>query len=73
MLDKNREQSGANKRPITCLNTMYKLYTKIIGTFLISHNMKYDLIQLDQSGGKARSLGSIDNLFIDNAVLEDCK
>ena len=30
--------------------------------------MKHDLIQLDQRGGKARSLGSIDNLFIDKAV-----
>ena len=34
--------------------------------------MKYDLIQLNQRGGKAKSLGSIDNLFIDKAVLEDC-
>ena len=30
--------------------------------------MKYDLIQLDQRGGTARSLGSIDNLFINKAV-----
>ena len=72
MLNKNGEESAANKRPITCLNTMYKLFTKIIGTFLISHNIKYDLIQLDQCGGKARSLGSIDNLFIDTAIQEDC-
>ena len=72
MLNKDGEESAANKRPITCLNTMYKLFTKIIGTFLINHNMKYDLIQLDERGGKARSLGSIDNLFIDKAVLEDC-
>ena len=72
MLNKDGEESAANKRPITCLNTMYKLFTKIIGTFLINHNMKHDLIQLDQHGGKARSLGSIDNLFIDKAVLEDC-
>ena len=47
MLNKDREESAANKRPITCLNTMYKLFTKIIGTFLINHNMKHDLIQLD--------------------------
>ena len=72
MLNKDGEESAANKRPITCLNTMYKLFTKIMGTFLINHNMKHDLIQLDQHGGKARSLGSIDNLFIDKAVLEDC-
>ena len=72
MLNKDGEESAANKRPITCLNTMYKLFTKVIGTFLINHNMKHDLIQLDQRGGKARSLGSIDNLFIDKAVLEDC-
>ena len=72
MLNKDGEESAANKRPITCLNTMYKLFTKIIGMFLINHNMKHDLIQLDQRGGKARSLGNIDNLFIDKAVLEDC-
>ena len=34
--------------------------------------MKYDLIQLDQRKGKARSLGSIDNLSIVKAVLENC-
>ena len=72
MLNKDGEESAANKRPITCLNTMYKLFTKIIGTFLINHNMKHDLIQLDQRGGKARSLGSIDNLFIDKAILDNC-
>ena len=52
MLNKDGEESAANKRPITCLNTMYKLFTKIIGTFLINHNMKYDLIQLDQRGAQ---------------------
>ena len=72
MLDKDGKESAANKRPITCLNTMYKFCTKIIGTFLINHNMKYDLIQLDQRGGKANSLGSTDNLFIAKAVSEDC-
>ena len=72
MSNKDGEESAANKRPIICLNTMYNLFTKIIGTFLINHNMKYDLIQLDQRGGKTRSLGSIDNLFIDKAILEDC-
>ena len=60
MLDKDGEESAAYKRPISCLNTIYKLCTKIIRTFLINHNMKYDLIQLDQRGSKARSLGSID-------------
>ena len=72
MLNKDGEEPEANKRPITCLNTMHKLFTKIIGTFPINHNMKYDLIQVDQRGGKARSLGSIDNLFIDKVVSEDC-
>ena len=42
MLNKDGEESAAYKKPITCLNTMYKLCTKIIGTFLINHNMKYD-------------------------------
>ena len=72
MLDEDGEEYAADKRPITCLNTMYKLCTKVMGMFLINYNMRYDLIQLDQRGGKARSLGSIDNLFIDKAVLEDC-
>ena len=40
MLNKDGEESAANKGSITCLNTMYKLFTKIIGMFLINHNMK---------------------------------
>ena len=49
MLNRDGEESAVNKRPITCLNTMYKLFTKIIGTFVINHNMKRDFIQQDNA------------------------
>ena len=35
------------------------------------HEDKNNLMQIDQIGGKAKSMGTIDNLLIDKMILED--
>ena len=74
MIPKKENPKAQDFRPITCLNTMYKLITSVINVELESHLSKYHLMQLDQRGGVKGSMGCVDNLLIDKAILEDaCK
>ena len=68
---KENPTSAQEPRPITCLNTMYKLITSLINNQLQSHLSKYSLTQLDQRGGVKGSVGCADNLLIEKAILED--
>lgn len=68
---KDNPTSAQDFRPITCLNTMYKLITSIINNELQEHLTKFNLMQLDQRGGTKGSMGCVDNLLIDKAILED--
>ena len=47
------------------------IWENAIDRFLQSHEEKYRLIQIDQKGGKAKTMGCVDNLLIDKMVLED--
>ena len=58
-------------RPITCLNTIYKLITSLINVRILEHFRQNNILQLDQRGGVKGSMGRIDNLLIDKTVLED--
>ena len=51
--------------------TLYKLITLVIDRFLQSHEERYHLIQIDQRGEKAKTMGCVDNLLIYKMVLED--
>ena len=71
MIPKKDNATAADHRPITCLNTLYKLITSVIDYQLKLHVDKNDLMQIDQRGGKAKSMGTVDNLLIDKMILED--
>ena len=71
MILKKDNPSASDHRSITCLDALYKLITSVIDRFLQSHEEKYRLMQIDQRGRKARTMGCVDNLLIDKMVLED--
>ena len=71
MVPKKVNPSASDCRPITCLNTLYKLITSVIDHLLEIHEDKNNLMQIDQRGGKAKSMGCVDNLIIDKMILED--
>ena len=71
MVPKKDNPSASDFRPITCLNTLYKLITSVIDRFLQSHEERYHLRQIDQREGKAKTMGCVDNPLIDKMVLED--
>lgn len=61
----------ADHRPITCRNTMQKIIMSIVNSELQHHESVHKYMQLDQRGGMPGSMGRIDNLLIDKAILED--
>ena len=71
LIPKTENPGAANHRPITCLNTMYKLITPIVNSEIQHHQSVHKYMQLDKRGGMPGSMGCIDNLLIDKAILED--
>ena len=70
---KKENPAPQDHKPITCLNNIYKVVTSIINEALKSHEKFQQLLQLDQRESKPGSMGCIDNLLLDKAILEDAK
>ena len=73
MIPKKEEPTAKDRGPITCLNTLYKAITSVIDELLKEHKATHQLMQIDQKGCKQGSMGCIDNLLVDKAVLEDAQ
>ena len=71
MIPKKDNPPASDHRQITCLNTLYKLIMSVIDHQLQVHEDMNNLMQIDQRGGKAKSMGTIDNLLIDKMILKD--
>ena len=71
LIPKTENPGAADHRPITCLNTMYKLITSIVNWEIQQHELDHKYMQIDQRGGMPGSMGCIDNLLIDKTILED--
>ena len=71
MITKKDNPSASDQQPITCFNTLYKLIMSVIDHQLLVHKDKNNLMLTDQRGGKAKSMGTIDNLLIDKMILEN--
>ena len=56
-------------RPITCLNTVYKIYTGMIGEYLKEHSTSWDLWDDGQMGARSGVLGTVDQLLIDGCIM----
>ena len=71
MIPKCKDPRANDHRPITCLNTSYKLITAVINHNLRKIEASQNMLQQDQKGGKPESMGCTDNLLVDRMVLED--
>ena len=60
-------------RPISCLPTVYKIFSSMIAKAMKEHIDINNLIPEEQKGCASNSLGCIDQLLIDNMVLCDAK
>lgn len=60
-----------NYRPITCLNTCYKLVTAVMNTVIIKHLEKGNAIASNQRALRPREWGCTHALLLDKAVITD--
>lgn len=61
-----------NYRPITCLNTMYKILTGVLSEKITEYLDENHLIPKEQKGCCRNSYGCKDQLMFSRAILEDC-
>ena len=74
LLPKTNDISQVDKyRPITCLNTLYKMVTAVIADDIQEHLISNKLWDGQQKGTQKRILGTMDNLLVDRAILEESK
>ena len=57
MIPKCKDPRANDDRPIICLNTRYKVITAVINHNLCKIEASQNMLQLDQRGGKLRSMG----------------
>ena len=62
-----------NYRPITCLNTSYKIMTGVIAKYMREHTMENEIWDEGQLGAVEGVLGTVDQLIIDRCIIEDVK
>ena len=62
-----------NYRPITCLNTSYKIMTGIIAKYMREHTMVNEIWDEGQLGAIEGVLGTVDQLIIDRCITEEVK
>lgn len=63
-------QNPAKYRPITCLSTIYKIFTSVIANRILTHCEENYIIAEEQKGCKKNTKGCKEQLTIDNVVLE---
>ena len=60
-------------RPITCLNTSYKIRTAVIAKYMREHTMENEIWDEGQLGSVEGVLGTVDQLIIDRCIMEEVK
>ena len=63
----------SNYRPITCLPTVYKIFTAVLGESMWQHLRETNLLAAEQTGCTPGRGGCCDQLLIDQMVLEDAR
>ena len=59
-----------NYRPITCLNTLYKIMTGIVAKYMREHTMENEIWDEGQLGAVEGVLGTVSQLIIGRCVME---
>ena len=62
-----------NYRPKTCPNTCYKIFTGMVGVYMKEHADRSDLWDRNQLGTCSGVLGTVDQLLIDSAVMDEAR
>ena len=60
-------------RPITCLNTCYKIFTGNIGSYMKEHAERNSIWDRSQLGTCSGVLGTVDQLIVDNTIMDEVR
>ena len=60
-------------RPITCLNTTYKLVTPTLAGIIMDHAMENEVLPIEQKALRKGMRGCLDALAVDGAIAEEAK
>lgn len=60
-------------RPITCLNTSYKIYTGMMGRYMKEHAESNNIWDEGQLGAMEGVLGTVDQLLIDKCITDEVR
>ena len=74
LLPKIKDLSSEKEyRPITCLNTSYKMLTKLPGRFMREHADRNGIWDEGQLGASEAVIGRMDQLLIDNCIMDEAR
>ena len=62
-----------NYRPITCLNTSYKIMTGVVAKYMREHMIENEIWDEGQLGTVEGVLGTVDQLIIDRCIMDEVK
>ena len=62
-----------NYRPITCLNTSYKIMTGLVAKYMREHTKRNGIWDEGQLGAVEGVLGTVDQLVVDRCIIEEVK
>ena len=62
-----------NYRPITCLNTSYKILTGLVAKYMREHALVSGIWDDGQLGAVEGMLGTVDQLIINRCIMEEVK
>ena len=71
-----KTENLSNKRdylPITCLNTCCKIFTGMVGKDIKEHADRNNIRDWSQLGRCSNVLGTVDQLIIDNAIMDEAR
>ena len=62
-----------NYRPITCLNTSYKIMVGVVAKYMREHMIENEIWDEGQLGAVEGVLGTVDQLIIDRYIMDEVK
>ena len=74
LIPKSKELSDEkNYRPITCLNTSYKIFTGLLSKHMKNHADRNEIWDKSQLGTCSGVLGTVYQLLIDSAIMDEVR
>ena len=65
--------SVSDYRSMTCLNALYKIFTRLLASHMKEHAEEHQIWDKCQLGAQDGVLGTVDQLLVDNCIMKEVK